>query len=110
MDENYWNELEKAKMGFYRTKVKLLRTGNPRKWHKELKKLTRFDQHQDEEIQVENIKEFTDAEQAELIANKFAAVSQEYKKLEKTDVKIPEFSESDIPVVTEKEVLETLAE
>ena len=73
-----------------------------------MKKLTRFDQHKGEEITVEEIKDLTDEEQAEKIAEKFAKISQEYEKLEKDDIEIPQFSENDIPVVTEKDVQEIL--
>ena len=62
-------------------KIKNLRRKKPKHWHRELKKLTRFDQHQDDVIVVENIKDLSDIEQAELIADKFAEVSQEYKNL-----------------------------
>ena len=72
--------------------------------------MTRFDQHQGEEIIIENIKDFSDEEQAEMIADKFAAVSQEYDKLEDGDIELPKFNLSDVPIVTEKEVAETLSE
>ena len=43
-------------------------------------------------------------EQAEQIADKFAQVSQEYEKLKTEDIKIPIFSEKEIPQFTEDEV------
>ena len=64
------------------------------------KKLTSFDQHEGEII-VESIKDLTNKEQAE--------ISQEYDKLEKDDIQIPLFHESDIPLVTEEQVEEALA-
>ena len=72
------------------------------------KKLTSFDQHEGEII-VESIKDLTNKEQAETIAQKFAEISQEYDKLEKDDLQIPVFHESDIPLVTEEQVEEALA-
>ena len=89
MDDDYNEELENAKMRFFTNKIKKLRRTNPRKWHSELKKLTRFDQHEGEEITVEEIKDLTDEEQAEKIAEKFAKISQEYERLEKDDIEIP---------------------
>ena len=59
---------------------------------------------------MESIKEFSDEEQAELIANNFAEVSQEYDKLKRDDIDIPEFDESDIPYITETDVRKTLDE
>ena len=60
LDDDYNDELENAKMRFFNNKIKKLRRTNPRKWHRELKKLTRFDQHKGEEITVEEIKDLTD--------------------------------------------------
>ena len=110
MQCSYLEELEKAKKNFYNSKISRLRKSNPRQWHREFKKMTRFDQHQGEEIIIENIKDFSDEEQAEMIADKFAAVSQEYDKLEDGDIELPKFNLSDVPIVTEKEVAETLSE
>ena len=80
-------------------KIKKLRKGNPKEWHRQLKKLTRFDQHRD----------FTNDEQIELIADKFAEVANEYDKFEKEDIDIPAFTEEEIPVISEKDVEETKA-
>ena len=71
-------------------------------------KLTRFDQHQDGDLIVESIKDLPNTEQAELIADKFAAISQEYQRLEDNDIKVPLFTESDIPIISEEIVKETL--
>ena len=73
------------------------------------KKLSSFDQNEGEEVCVESIKDLTNKEQAEIIAEKFAAISQEYDKLETEDIEIPEFTEEDIPIVTEQQVEEALA-
>ena len=80
------------------------------RWYRELKKLTSFDQHLSEEVIVEDIKHLSDIEQAEKIADKFSAVSQEYYKLEDGDVEIPQFEESEIPIIEEDEIREILEE
>ena len=51
-----------------------------------------FDQLKAEEIIVEDIKDIDDKDQAELIADRFAAVNQEYDKLKKEDIVVPNFS------------------
>jgi hypothetical protein len=101
--------LKKAKHLFYNLKIKKLRKGNPKEWHRQLKKLTRFDQHQDDELTVENIKDFTNDEQVELIADKFAKVANEYDQPEKENIDIPAFTEEEIPVISEQDVEETIA-
>ena len=109
MDLEYRAMLKKAKNKFYSQKIKRLRKNNPKQWHRELKKLTSFDQGHEEKIIVESINHLSNKEQANLIADKFAEISQEYDKLEKGDIEVPFFAESEIPVVTEAEVEKELS-
>ena len=90
----------RKKKDYYRSKIQNLRKNKPRNWHKELKKLTSYDQQFSEEI----IKDLPISEQAERIADKFAAVSQEFEKLATDDIKIPNFSEEDIPQFDEDDI------
>ena len=57
---------------------------------------------------MDEIKDLPVDEQAEKIADKFSAVSQEYEKLNKDDIKIPNFLENEIPQFSESEVKEIL--
>ena len=61
-----------------------------------------------EDIEVEEIKDLSNEEQANKIAQKFASISQEYEPLDVDKLNLPSFCEEDIPVITEAEVLETL--
>ena len=110
MEQIYNHELSRAKKGFYRKRIKNLRKSKPAKWYSELKKLTSFDQQQSENIIVENIKDLPVSEQAELIADSFSKVSQEYEKLRVEDIKIPEFSENEIPQFNEDEIRDILSQ
>ena len=76
LNKLYHQELSTAKKIFYRKKIQHLRKSKPGKWYSELKRLTSFDQQYGENIQVESIKDLPENDQAEMIANKFAAVSQ----------------------------------
>ena len=109
LNASYVKELSKAKKSYFRKKIKNLKNVNPRLWHRELKKLTSFDQHSSDELKVESIKDLPVKEQVELIADKFAEVSQEYEKLETEHINFPIFEEKDIPQVPEAEVIEALA-
>ena len=109
MEDIYEKELSKAKLGFYNKKIKHLKNANSKLWHRELKNLTSFDQHQSDEVIVEEIKELPNNIQAELIADKFAEISQEYEAIKKEDIDVPFFSDDDIPIVTEEEVIAILA-
>ena len=101
MENKYRCELEKAKQGYYREKIRNLRKQNPRNWHREIKKLKSLDQHT-EELSVKAIKDLPVSEQAELIADKFASVSHEFEKLKTDDIEIPPFNEKDIPQFEEQ--------
>ena len=81
----------------------------PKYWYRELKKLNSFDQLKAEEIIVEDIKDLNDKMQAELIAERFAEVSQEYDKIKKEDIVVPDFSVDDIPIVSVEEVKDAFA-
>ena len=83
LKELYEKELSKAKKSFYRKKIKHLRTANPKQWHRELRKLTNFGHDSSEDIVIDDIKNLPKAEQAEIIADKFAEVSQEYDEIKK---------------------------
>ena len=111
MHNIYKDELSKAKKSYYRKKIRNLRTSNSRMWHRQLKTLMTGSESQDVP-EVENIKHLSDSDQAELIANKFAEVSNLYDELDRKAINVPSFSEKDIPKFTEKEViivLESLA-
>ena len=84
MEDIYEKELSKAKLGFYNKKIKHLKNANSKLWHRELKNLTSFDQHQSDEVIVKEIKELPNNSQAEFI-DKFAEISQEYEAIKKED-------------------------
>ena len=109
MEDIYQSQLSKAKQEFYRRKIKFLKNAKSKPWHRELKKLTSFGQNYEEKIEVEDIKGHSGKKQAELIADKFAEVSQQYERLKTDDVDVPQFSENYIPIFTEEDVIEVLS-
>ena len=74
MEDIYEKELSKAKLGFSSTKIDRPNNANSKLWHRELKNLPFFDQHQSDEVIGEEIKELPNNIKAE----KFAEISQEY--------------------------------
>ena len=73
-----------------------------------MKRLTGFGQEKFEEVNVEQIKDLSPEAQVEKIADKFASVSQEYEALRTEDIIVPQFNASDIPIIKNEEVCETL--
>ena len=79
MNKKFNQEVSKAKKRYYKDFVKDLRVSKVSQWYSKLKRLCSYDQHKADPVIVESIKNLTDKEQAELIAAKFARVSQEYE-------------------------------
>ena len=74
-----------------------MRFSKTSQWYSKLKRLCSYDQHKSDPVVVDSIKHLTNEEQAEVIADKFAKVSQEYEPLKAEDIKVPFFSKSSIP-------------
>ena len=62
----------------------------------------------DQQLEVQGIKHLSDKEQAELIADKFAEVSNKYKPLDRSKINFPQFEEDEVPYFKDEEVLEVL--
>ena len=86
--------------------VKLANSGD---WYSKLKRMTRHNHSKSKEIQVEEISHLTNQEQAELIADKLAEISQSYKGVELTDPVIPPFTVKDILQVSVSKVKEYIS-
>ena len=97
LDKLFKNEAKCAKADFYKKKIQDLKKTNPRKWYSCLKSITSFDQLKNEEPSVEEINHLTDQEQADVIANQFAKIQNEYEPLNKDDILLPSFKESQVP-------------
>ena len=69
---------------------------NPGQWYSCLKKLSSHDQV-DQQINVDEISHLPDQEQAEIIAEKFSSIQNEYDALETEDVLVPPFSQEEVP-------------
>ena len=98
MDKIHRKEMKSAKANFYKLSVAELKQKKPCDWCKCLKKITSANQHRDEKPIVQEISHLSDQEQAEVIAEQFARIQNEYKPLEKYDISVPPFTTQDVPV------------
>ena len=55
-----------------------MKSSEPKQWYSKLKRTSSVDQSKQDEVLVESISTKSDQEQAELIADEFAKVSNEY--------------------------------
>ena len=85
-----------------------LKTAHSGEWYSKLKRLTRYDQGKSETIQVDEISHLTDQEQADIIADHQAEISNTYAGVEMTDLLIPPFVSEDIPQFTVSQVNELI--
>ena len=74
-----------------------IKEAQPGEWYSKLKRITRLDQGKYEVFQVDEISNFSDQEQAELIADHHAKISNSYTGVKLEDIDIPPFSTKDIP-------------
>ena len=104
LNKKYKKEVSLSKKQFYNNIIKDLKKSMPAQWYSKLKRLCSYDQQKSDPIIVDSIKHLSDLEQAEIITDKFAKVSQEYDQLKTEDIKFPEFNDSQIPKFLPQEV------
>ena len=88
---------EQLKESYYTNIVEDLKTSNPGQWYSKLKRMSTIDQTKDDEVIVQQIKNETNKQQAEIIADQFASISNLYQPLNKYDIKIPSYKDSPPP-------------
>ena len=80
-------------------KLQVLKS-HPRKWYHWLKRLFPSGQLKGNEISVDDINHLSSEEQAEQIADSMSKVTNEYEPLQTNDIKVPFFSENEIPMIS----------
>ena len=96
MDKNFKNEVKNAKSDFYKKSVADLKRKNPGQWYSWLKRVSSYDQRENQ-VNIEDINHLPDQEQAEIIADKFSSIQNEYEPIKNEDVCVPPFSNEDVP-------------
>ena len=96
LNKMFKQEVNSAKAQFYKKTVADLKNKSPGQWYSVLKRITSRDQR-NEQINIDEISHLPDQEQAEIIAEKFSSIQNQYDPLKKEDIDIPQFSDKDIP-------------
>ena len=89
LNKSFKTKVAISKEKFYKRRVEDFKEGNPGQWYSLLKRLCSADQLKSEQPECEEIKDKSDQEQAELIADRFAAVSNEYSPVDADKISIP---------------------
>ena len=77
-----------------------LKQSNPGQWYSKLKRITSHDQPKTEEVYIESICHLSDQEQAELIAETFSKVSNEYDPIDTGKICLDPENDKPAPVMT----------
>ena len=97
LEKAFKKEIKSAKSQFYSKTVSELKLKKPGEWYKCLKKISSYDQQRSEQPIIDEINHLSDQEQAEIIADKFASIQNEFQSLKEDDINIPCFTEEDVP-------------
>ena len=89
LNRQYKEKSSNTKKKYKRDQIDDLKTAKSGQWYSQLKRLTRYDQGKEETIQVEEIRSLSDQDQAEMIADHLAQISQTYKEVGGLDIDIP---------------------
>ena len=82
-----------------------LKLSNPRQWYSKLKRISKFNPHEIEQPECEEISAYDEQQQAELIADAYEAVAGRYDWPGENDVQLPEVCVYKFPQVKTTDVL-----
>ena len=92
-------KVSEAKKFFKKKMIDDVMTAKDGQWYSKLKRISNYDQGKSEQLQVDEISHMNEQDQAEAIADRFSAISNEYDPVKKDEINIPEFTESSIPKI-----------
>ena len=101
MRQEFVEKCEKSKEDYYKNQVEDLKESNPSQWYSKLKRMGGLTGSRADHIKVEELQGVPDQEQAELIAQYYAEVSNEYKALENSDIPTSLYQTEDLPPIVE---------
>ena len=90
LDSKFQEKSDLAKPAYYTNMVEDLLTSNPGQWYSKVKRMSAKDKTKDDKVVVQEIMDLPSTAQAELIADQFAAISNEYDALKIEDIQIPD--------------------
>ena len=94
-----------TKATYYKRRVEDLKKGKPGQWYSLLKRLYSSDQMKSDKTECEKLHDNPDQEQAELIADQFASVSNKYSPIDSSKISSLSILEGSVPSFTPLHVL-----
>ena len=90
LNNQFIEKCSKAKEKYYKNMVSDLKESNPGKWHSKLKRMSGQENGRQDKIQLEEISVYSDQTQADMIAEHYADISNQYEQIKKDD--FPEYN------------------
>ena len=106
LNKEFKKKIALAKSDFYNKKIRDLKDGEPGQWYSKLKRLCSYDQQKSAVVICDEIKDLSDQEQAEVLADCFSGISNEYDKIKGDELNIPQDQMGLIPQFTPLQVLD----
>ena len=94
LEEKFKEKSAEAKPAYYINMVEDLLTSNPGQWYSKIKRMSNIDPTKDDKVFVQELMGLPSSVQAEIIADQFAAISNEYEPLKADDINIPNMADS----------------
>ena len=94
LDAKFVEKSEALKESYYVNIVEDLKTSNPGKWYSKVKRMSAIDPTKEDKVIVQELIGMPSSVQAELIADQFAAISNEYDPIMAEDIEIPNLASS----------------
>ena len=79
LNKLFKKEMKEAKSKFYANKVADLKLSKPGQWYTCLKKISSYGEQKTQQTNVDEISHLTNQEQAEIIADRFASIQNEFQ-------------------------------
>ena len=84
--------------------IKDLKNSDSHQWYSKLKRMTSYDKNSQDFLVVDEICHFDVQKQAEILADNFSSISNEYEELKDGDVILPSFDPLSLPIFTPEQV------
>ena len=108
LNRKFKDKVSTSKASYYKKWIEGLREGKPGQWYSMLKRLSSHDQLKSDQPVCEEIRDLPDQQQAELIADRFSSVSNEYSPVDASQISVPPVEEGSVPQFSPLQVLEQL--
>ena len=100
LNDNVIDLINKSKGKYYKNVVEDIKNSNEKQCYSKLKRISSYDIHLHEPLQVAELCKYSKEEQAELFTDKFSNKIPDYDAFKQCDIQVPPFSKESIQHIT----------